>query len=491
MQASLASAERIKESDRAVIDPTLNVLRSKLAALTKVLATGPEASAQLGEHLGTCAGSPPIERYMNLRTIDALKALSSKFANCTSLQEVKSVQKELQHPKEAITDLLRQCKGAVADIKRAATGLMRLGKLDVQMSEKVGEPAPKRARRGGTIWESFLEFAPEIPSFSDPPSQHDMAVNMDLSKPLVITLVQYFQSATNSRHALAIQGLAFRVKWMKYKEKSSETRAGKQCKDEAASVAAIKSIHSIFPAQSLIVPDAEMMAIPDIAANVRLSHFAMRQGETFAQYETDGMATVRISSEGTRSVACAPFADIAAMVRKLDGLSEHAIVHPDRAAQALKTMTPEQLRSYIEGGGVIFQSTVGPHDLLYFPAGWLCFEIVLNRFDVVGFKASVIADRECTLDQLGTMEAMGAKPALITHLKRVVKPRADPQEGIAPKLQDDVDAPASAQLPKEGADADDCPALEGEGKRSEEGDNADEAAGDDGEEENAGGNGMG
>ena len=42
--------------------------------------------------------------------------------------------KTLQHHQDDIKDLLRQCKGSLADTKRVAAGLARLEKIDHQVA---------------------------------------------------------------------------------------------------------------------------------------------------------------------------------------------------------------------------------------------------------------------------------------------------------------------------------------------------------------------
>ena len=63
-------------------------------------------------------------------------------------------------------------------------------------------------------------------------------------------------------------------------------------------------------------------------------------------------------------------------------------------------------------------ATLGPNDLLYLPAGWLSLEMVLNKFDVIGYKTSVFAVCHSTLAAIHAMEKTGASKHMISEIER-------------------------------------------------------------------------
>ena len=81
MAAALSLVSEIKEQDKAVVQPTLTVVGNKLQALNIVMSQEAGAKAALDKHidgyqvdplaaLKQGSMSPPIEKFMNLVTIE-------------------------------------------------------------------------------------------------------------------------------------------------------------------------------------------------------------------------------------------------------------------------------------------------------------------------------------------------------------------------------------------------------------------------------------
>ena len=229
-------------------------------------------------------------KYGNLLTLHKFENLSTQYKDCKSYDEVKNVAARLKHHSDAINDLLRQCRGAIADTKRAALGLVRLQHVDAQITEASKEPS-KKARRATTssIWETISNVSEPMRCLGHPVSEHDKEAQLqDLSQPVVISSLTMFKNASESKDTLTILSDGFKAKWCKWKAKTQEKRGAKPIKDERLTQTTFGWMHANFPDGSFLRADAKLKSIEAFAAAAGLSHFAIDQGEALATYEADG-----------------------------------------------------------------------------------------------------------------------------------------------------------------------------------------------------------
>jgi hypothetical protein len=106
-----------------------------------------------------------------------------------------------------------------------------------------------------------------------------------------------------------------------------------------------------------LIPSLEKAAVPSI--------FACAAGADIAFTEKDGLASVRLSVQGTRLVVIAPLSFIKGK------LGEGAVL--SKYGTFLLHATEEQTRTLMPG---MFRGTIGEGDLLYVPAGYIVAESI-------------------------------------------------------------------------------------------------------------------
>ena len=147
------------------------------------------------------------------------------------MDDLKQVTKTLQHYQDAIKAILPQCRGSLADTKRAATGLAELEKVDHQFAAASESTAMKR-RTGNA-----LGRAPCMTHRATTTRRAWTSRSRSWSR----------RSPASSRARRRTIRSAFKSKWVRWKEKNQETRASKLCKDETLNVSVLENIAKLFP----------------------------------------------------------------------------------------------------------------------------------------------------------------------------------------------------------------------------------------------------
>ena len=91
---------------------------------------------------------------------------------CISLDELKHVTK---HDQDATKDLLRQCRGSLADTKTPPPLVSHGLRKSTTRSRRPSESTAKKRKTGNapSIWERVAESARAMSAVPDPPSDHD------------------------------------------------------------------------------------------------------------------------------------------------------------------------------------------------------------------------------------------------------------------------------------------------------------------------------
>ena len=68
----------------------------------------------------------------------------------------------------------------------------------------------------------------------------------------------------------------------------------------------------------------------------------------------------------------------------------------------------------------MYHATLGPHDFLFLPARWLCSELVLSKFDIMGHKVSIIPSQANVREAFPCMHAMDCKEQTLDEVGRLM-----------------------------------------------------------------------
>ena len=485
MHASKEVLEKASEGDAPIVAPTLAVLKSRLSALQLVVSTANNADADLDTYLkkfgaAGCKEAPPIEKYLNLMSVVALQKLGTQLFNaCTSHAAVKEAKRQLQSRRLAVAELLTVCRGVLADVRRAVKGVSRLEELGAKITAK-DTAATKQPGKQVSIWEVFSEHGVAIAMFSDPPSEHDLRASMDLSSPFIIRGLAHIK--LKDHDPLSVLTEAFKKKWGKWTAKTSETRGGRKILDDGVASDMQRALTKLLPPSAEIQLDEEASKCQALADAVAWSHFAMAQGETFSQHEVEGLACVRITREGTRTIACCCFEGLEAFAREEHKLPADAEFTCEQACSFLKAMSTEVAITCCQKLN-IFHGTVGPRDMLFIPPAFCQMELTLNKFDVIGFKKSVVTTSASTFRacDLAKQVGMGQETAAsVTRLWRslvsieaaaVSTPEFVDLDGTGTQADDGKDTVQVDPASEEGKNKEDK-GLKANGEKGEDGEGA-------------------
>ena len=121
----------------------------------------------------------------------------------------------------------------------------------------------------------------------------------------------------------------------------------------------------------------------------RPSHFCTIQAFVDPAFsEQGGFAVLRVGRVGIRCYALVSFTEAKKHVENIEKVSD---TDAKRVKLWFADLTPSKCMEAVADGVKFFYLTVGMHDAVYIPAGYLCFERVMRDSDVVGFKMCVMA----------------------------------------------------------------------------------------------------
>ena len=156
------------------------------------------------------------------------------------------------------------------------------------------------------------------------------------------------------------------------------------------------------------------------AADLKPVVFAAATGMDTFGMETEQLPTLRLASDGTREVFCAPAMEL---MEHIASLSESKALPTAKAVTTfLRGCTVDQMKSFIltnPTANKFFHGTLGPHDALFLPAGWTFGEKVLSGSDVYGIRVQIIFKNNMpALDKFNSIFLSQQKPSPV--LQRVL-----------------------------------------------------------------------
>ena len=122
------------------------------------------------------------------------------------------------------------------------------------------ESTAKKRKTGNapSIWERVAELAHPMSAVSDPPSDHDRK-----------GMTSRCRSWPRRLDALTVHSSAVKSKWVRWKGKNDETRAGRPCKDATLNVSVLKDIAKFFSEGAFLKPSAARLQHQEVWAELQ------------------------------------------------------------------------------------------------------------------------------------------------------------------------------------------------------------------------------
>jgi len=254
----LEEAMKMKESemskDAKILLPTLRIMNSRHLSLELVMGTDNQALHKylMSIHDGSSPGqSAPIPKFLDLVTLGTLQEMGEDAIR--TIRDKKSFDThKLAYAKQqkAISDLISALKQSVKDV-----GLAREGVSRVRNNATGGTPKVR-----ADLHEFVADHGEAIPQCSDPLSIHEKEC-LDLSKPFIITSVQYIKNCESSMNDLHKASLACESKWNGSTVRTTDRRGTLKIKNGNACDELKNEVFKMFPPSSFYVYDMNDVAV--------------------------------------------------------------------------------------------------------------------------------------------------------------------------------------------------------------------------------------
>ena len=340
--------------------------------------------------------SPPIQKYRNLAVCAELEADGvTKYMACGSKEDVLSASKNLAPKKDALKDLLAACKSLVKDIKSAQKTLAKT--MKVADKKQVAEPQVITNQKA-SFWNVVGDVSSDIGVIRHPLSPHDEG-EFKPHEPRIFT------GTPGASLTVTLRPLLDKIasKFRNHTLRGTDGRAVKRISDEALASRCAQGLVAALPPATLIDTSTEER---QKRPNLMPVGLVVVPDRDFFAAEADGLASLRLAVEGSRTVVCASYSTLRDVIRLTDGIESR--VSLKHACTFLKHLTVEQATAFPSTMG-LFKGTMGPGDIMYMPAGFIVAEVMHNKVDFLGVRLSVLANDQKAIDELKAIHGGGAQ----------------------------------------------------------------------------------
>ena len=140
-----------------------------------------------------------------------------------------------------------------------------------------------------------------------------------------------------------------------------------------------------------------------------------------AKYELQEMGCLRFVLAGSRTIV---LLDALAIKQHVDMGTPEGGSEFTAAENWANNASQAALQEFVAKGGKVYTATTGPMDVLYVPAGWLCFHKVQQAADHVGLRIGTATKNcipvlsEIRLDQRSCRKDTSVKDALLAFMNK-------------------------------------------------------------------------
>ena len=141
-----------------------------------------------------------------------------------------------------------------------------------------------------------------------------------------------------------------------------------------------------------LIPNEKVTAA--MAASMVLTAFAIAKNRVTSTAEFSHVAVFRLGIKGNRTIICAPTLAVVKYLKAKarDASAAATTVDTARAYHWLKTATVVAAKAYKEAdvNNLMAYGTVGPHDVVYLPSGWMFYERIQGK-DFSGIRRQILS----------------------------------------------------------------------------------------------------
>ena len=411
------------------------ILKTRVAAVEKVIAEGPEAREALQQFIrsfshtvasscpapaasASVAGEsvtapllgkkPPSSRFAELVTVGQLREMVEKLYECACKEDLTKEQRNLKPAKEALTELSNMLRMASGDLAKAATALKKQREQNATKKralEVAPGPAPARRKAGGGLFDHAAACGKPILChlFESGPLEE-----VDLDAPIILRLQQSHPIMDSGSKARRFAE-NFLTAYQKNPKKDAMPRASRPLELGTPEVAEIEALANLVPGHALL---RELSRNAEVSEKLfATSAFTISRAYNSSANEKEFMACFRLSLQGMRTVVAVRFMDVVAFMQD-QGAGVGTNLSVEQVLEHLRRAAPDVVQMFSNKFDVFF-GTVAPGEVFYLPSGYFVSEAVISDKDVCGLRLPFLVP---------SGSAKHALTELASHLRGLKKP---------------------------------------------------------------------
>jgi hypothetical protein len=345
------------------------------------------SAGNVGDQLGS---QPPCRSYRYLLCISEFAQLEERLNKARSKQEISAAFAFYKPFKSAYTDLTSMARAAANRLTAALERVRRDQSEDLTHATRVSKQAAKKKAPAPMPKQNTLDaitgtgIAKDLKSVALVAGEKHPA-NLVCDLPMVLR-VDPKQPIVQAGADMVKATIAFEKRFATSVEYADPGRVQRKFSKEVAD-----DVVKFF---GEMLPEKYLLGQQGLAENLQQAlvpiMFAIAKNRETCSAETGHLATMRLMLHGTRKVL---LASTAHLWKYLAEELKMPMVNAKKIYAWFKSATPENLKNFtlaFPEEEVLYNGTVGVHDVLYTPPGWTFMERVANS-DVVGVKCQVLS----------------------------------------------------------------------------------------------------
>ena len=432
--------------------------------------------------MGAVARAGPCANFESLQHFGVLTAHCQLAKTCTSEEDLKQWETQMDPLLKVYQVLQTACKSAVADLFQARTQaqaneanmVKQKAKEEAERKRKlaaVGGSASKRGRKersaqvlallNGDIISQEANF--QVPSAAEWP------LDCDLSKPFLLTGQSWLEEEVKAKACLSVAIADFVDSFDASTLKVTDGRAQRRFADQDINTLVVNMglratkndprLELTFATGSAQLQQVVGVAVFGIAAG----------NVSKARFELQELGCMRLAARGTRTAVLVSAMDVAKHISTKENLEGGCDAVTLSAVESwANTCKAEDISEFIDAGFKPWHCTQGANDVLFLPSGYVTLHQILNNTDFIGFRLGAVsrydlpALKHCVADhgkQNHTYIVQEEAIAVCEALPEFAPPPLPPplhggQEGEEKKVEADCDKDDKEAEKAEKAEAD-------------------------------------
>lgn len=353
------------------------------------------AGFSAGNTVDQLGSQPPCRSYRYLLCLSEFEQLEEKLHKARSKEEISAAFAFYKPFKSAYTDLTSMARAAANRLKAALERVHKEQNEDVTHATRVSKQAAKKKAPAPLAKQNTMDsiigtgIAKDLNSVALVAGEkHPAGVVGDL--PMVLR-VDPKHPMVQADADMIKATVAFEKRFATSVEYADPGRVQRKFSKEMADVI-VKFFEEMLPFEYVL-------GQKDMAENLQQAlvpiMYAIAKNRETCSAETGHLATLRLMLRGTRKVL---LASTEHLWKYLAEEVKLPMINAKKIYAWFKSSTPENLKSFtlaFPEQEVLYNGTVGVHDVLYTPPGWIFMERVANS-DVVGVKCQVLSAKHNT-----------------------------------------------------------------------------------------------